>query len=312
VVIELPRGLAPEPRKDWSNYVRGVLSGYLRRGILVQGFHAYIHSTVPVGGGLSSSAALETATAALIEAMAGKRLDPLETIALCQTAEHIFAGVPCGIMDQYICRLARAGQALLLDCRSQAPTWIPFDDRSVTALIINTQVKHDLAAGEYARRRLACEEAARVMEQSTLREANPELLSRYEGRMSEQAMRCARHVVGEIARTRQAATSLRDRDWATFGRLLNESHESLKTDFKVSCAELDVVVEAAQALGAEGGVYGARMTGGGFGGCAIALVESSKREEIQAKIGTSYRRKTGIRATFFASRAAAGVSVLEV
>jgi galactokinase len=278
----------------------------------VRGFKAFIHSTLPVGGGLSSSAALETAMAALIQAMTGAKLDPHETITLCQTAEHVFAGVPCGIMDQYICTLAQAGQALLLDCRSQVPTWIPFEDPSVTVLIINTQVKHDLAKGEYARRRIACEEAARVMELSTLREAHPELLARCGPQMSEAARQCARHVIRENARTRYAAASLRERDWESFGRLLYESHESLKSDFHVSCPELDMVVEAAQALGPAGGVHGARMTGGGFGGCVIALIETSRREEIEASIAAAYRRKTGIRATFFASRAAAGVSVAEV
>jgi galactokinase len=146
----------------------------------------------------------------------------------------------------------------------------------------------------------------------TLREATLEHLERVEDGLSESAFRCARHVVSEITRTRRAAECLRERNWVQFGRLLNQSHESLRVDFRVSCRELDVVVEAAQGLGIEGGVYGARMTGGGFGGCAIALVDSSKREVIEAKIASAYRRETTRRPAFLSSRAAAGVRALRV
>jgi galactokinase len=312
-VIDLPHGLVPDLKGHWTNYIKGVLSGLLKTGIPVRGFNALIHSTVPVGGGLSSSAALELATAGLAQALVGSTLDPLRTVKLCQNAEHVFAGVPCGIMDQYIGMFARKGQALLLDCRSLGATWLPFDDPAVTVLIIDTRVKHDLAKGQYAIRRLACEEAARVMGVPTLREADLESLDRHAPSMSEAAMRCARHVVSEITRTERAASCIRDRDWSSFGGLLDASHESLKTDFNVSSPELDTVVDAAQTLRSQGGgVYGARMTGGGFGGCVVALIDTRERPAIEAYIAEVYRERHGIEARFFTSHAAGGVSVLEV
>ncbi len=311
-IIELPHGLAADPKGRWTNYIKGVLSGLLEVGIPVRGFNALIHSSVPAGGGLSSSAALEIATAALVQALAGATLDPLRTAKLCQTAEHLFAGVPCGIMDQYIGIFGREGQALLLDCRSLEATWLPFDDPAVTVLIIDTRVKHELAQGQYAMRRLSCEEAARAMEVPTLREADLDLLGRRARRMSETAARCARHVISEIARTERAASCIRHRDWAAFGRLLDASHESLRTDFNVSSPELDVVVEAARSLRPLGGVYGARMTGGGFGGCVVALIETHRRSAIEAHIADVYRQRHGIEARFFTSRAAGGVSTREL
>jgi galactokinase len=200
---------------------------------------------------------------------------------------------------------------LLLDCRSLLPTWLPFDDPAVTVLIIDTRAKHELAKGQYAIRRLACEEAARAMDVPTLREANLDLLERYKHHMSEQAVRCARHVISEIGRTERAALCIRDRDWTAFGQLLDASHESLKTDFDVSSPELDVVVEAAQSLGFEGGVYGARMTGGGFGGCVVALIETRRQSTIEAHIADIYRDRHGVEARFFTSHAAGGVSVVK-
>jgi galactokinase len=311
-IIDLAHGLAPDPVGRWTNYIKGVLSGFLKIGIPVRGFNALVHSTVPVGGGLSSSAALELATAGLAQALVGATLDPLRTVKLCQNAEHLFAGVPCGIMDQYIGMFGREGQVLLLDCRSLEPTWLPFDDPAVTVLIIDTCVKHELAKGQYSIRRLACEEAARAMGAPTLREGDLALLDRHAPGMSEAAMRCARHVISEITRTELAASCIRDRDWTAFGGLLNASHESLKTDFNVSSPELDTVVEAAQSLGPKGGVYGARMTGGGFGGCVVALIETHQRSAIEAHIAEVYRQRHGIEARFFTSHAAGGVSVLEV
>lgn len=312
VTIDLTKGLAPDPRGRWSNYLRGVVCGFLKLGALVPGFNALIHSTVPVGAGLSSSAALETSIATLLEAMAGMKLEPLQKIALCQTAEHVFAGVPCGIMDPYICTLARAGHALLLDCRSQEAVWLPFEDPEVAILIVNTQVRHELAQGEYAMRRRACEEAARALKVATLREASLERLRDRARDMSDTALRCARHVITEIARTERAAQCIAERDWHTFGELLDASHESLKSDFNVSSPELDLLVGAARDLGPRRGVYGARLTGGGFGGCAIALIEARKREEIRASIAAAYQQGTGLEPQFLISRPSAGVSILEV
>jgi len=310
--IDLSEPLTPEIRGRWTNYFRGVVAGFLEASIKPQGFDAVIRSDVPLGSGLSSSAALETSAATLLEAVTGVTLEPLQKVLLCQNAEHTFAGVPCGIMDPYISSQGRAGYAMLLDCRSNVPSWLALDDPAVTVMVINTNIKHQLSKSTYAMRRKACEEAARMLDVTTLREASMELLERHSGAMEEQALHCARHVIGEIARTERAAACIRRGDWAEFGQLLDASHDSLKEDFQVSCAELDAVVAAARGIGLAGGVYGARLTGGGFGGCVVALIESAKRTEIERAIASAYLRATGIKATIFVSRPAGGASVIEV
>jgi galactokinase len=310
--IDLSQPIAPEMRGRWTNYFRGVLAGFLKTGIKLRGFDALVRSDVPLGAGLSSSAAFETAAASLIEAVAGVTLEPLIKVLLCQKAEHSFAGVPCGIMDPYICNLGRKDQALLLDCRSNEPHWLALDDPTVAVLVINTNVRHQLSKGEYARRRKACEEAARAMNVAYLREANMGLLDMRGRDMDERARRCAKHVIGEIARTERAAQCIRRRDWIEFGRLLDASQDSLKEDFEVSCEELDVVVAAARGIGPAGGVFGARLTGGGFGGCVVALIEAARQPDIERAITAAYLRSTGIKATAFVSRPADGARVIEV
>ena len=310
--IDLSGRVMPEIRGRWTNYVRGIVAGFLKAGIKPQGFDAVIRSEVPLGAGLSSSAALETSMATLLESVTGVTLDPLAKVLLCQSAEHSFAGVPCGIMDPYISSLGREGYAMLLDCRSNEPTWLPLDDPAMAILVINTNVKHQLSKSEYALQRKACENAARTLDVPSLREASMELLERGSSNLEERALRCARHVIGEITRTERAAACIRRRDWTEFGRLLDASHDSLKVDFQVSCEELDAVVAAARGIGTQGGVYGARLTGGGFGGCVIALIETAKQAQIERAIEAAYLRATGIRATLFVSRPALGATVFEI
>jgi galactokinase len=287
-----------------------VVAGFLERGIRLQGFDAVIDSSVPIGAGLSSSAALETATASLLEVLSGAQLEPVDKILLCQKAEHTFAGVPCGIMDQFISALGRAGQVMLLDCRSHQPTWLPWTDPAVAVLVINTNVKHELSSSGYADRRRSCEHAAKVMGVPSLREATLEKLSQVAGSLDDMSIRCARHVIGEIERTVQAAECIRRSDWNEFGRLMGASHVSLRDDYAVSCFELDAAVEIAQGIGRGGGVFGARMTGGGFGGCAVALVETAAQESIMRQVSAAYRERTRIEATLFVSPPAAGASVV--
>jgi galactokinase len=306
VSFELGRPLAPDPKGRWTNYPKGVLAGFVGRGASLTGFNAVIASTVPIGAGLSSSAALEAATELLFERVCGSPLDPVERALLCQRAEHLYAQVPCGLMDQYISLMGRPGQVLLLDCLSNSPAWIPWDDPTVTVLVVNTGVKHELSSGEYASRREACYAAARAMRVSSLREAGLDLLKAHETDMSEISMRCARHVIGENHRTRQAAGCIRDRDWAGLGELLYDSHESLRWDYRVSCRELDLVVHLAQRIGLAGGVFGARMTGGGFGGCAILLMRTEAQAHVAQEIETAYRRATGLAPRVFASRPCGG------
>ena len=298
-----------EPK--WANYIRGVLAGFQGRGVEIPALDVAFLSTVPLGGGLSSSAALEVCTATLVEAVTGKTIDPVEKALLCQKAEHDFAGVPCGIMDQFISALGREGHLLLLDCRTRKTELVPMDDSSVALLVINTNVKHELSGGEYAERRAQCEEAARNLGVKSLRDVTPEQLEAGKTKMSETVFRRARHVIGEILRTVRAAEGIRQSDWAAAGQLMSASHAALRDDYEVSCAELDAVVGIAEAIGLEGGVYGCRMTGGGFGGCCVALVKADCAAAIAAKIASDYKVRTGIAATLFASRPASGATIIK-
>ena len=311
VRVDLSRPLSPGARGHWANYPTGVLAGFLELGMTLPGFDALIHSDVPAGGGLSSSAALEVATATLLEAISGRCLDPIQKALLCQQAEHRFAGVPCGIMDQFISTLGRKDHLLLLDCRSRQPSFVPFTDPSVTILIVNTNVKHELATSAYRERREKCEAAAQALGVPSLREVTLDMLKKRADGMDEMSVRCARHVIGEISRTVQAVERIRDSDWNEVGQLMYASHESLKTNYAVSCPELDAVVESAHDMGAQGGVFGCRMTGGGFGGCAVALIQTGRQEAVANEITDRYRRRTGIAATLFASRPAQGACLIE-
>jgi galactokinase len=308
--IDLTRPVRPAAPK-WGNYPRGVVAGFQERGIQPGGLDVLLHSTVPLGSGLSSSAALEVCTGTLLEAVTGTTLDPIEKALLCQKAEHDFAGVPCGIMDQFISALGREGHLLLLDCRTRTTELVPMNDPSVALLIINTNVKHELSGGEYAERHAQCEEAARNLGVESLRDVTAVQLETGKSKMSETVYRRARHVIGEIGRTVDAAQCVRQSDWPAVGQLMYASHAALRDDYEVSCEELDVVVEIAEAIGEQGGVYGCRMTGGGFGGCCVALVKASAVDDISKKIAADYKAKTGIAASIFASRPAAGATVVK-
>jgi galactokinase len=295
----------------WSNYIRGVLAGFQNRGQIIPALDVAFMSTVPLGGGLSSSAALEVCTATLIEAATGKKIDPIEKALLAQTAEHEFAGVPCGIMDQFISALGREGHLLLLDCRSRKTELVPMKDLSVELLIVNTNVKHELGSGEYAKRRAECEAAAKILGVNSLRDATAGQLENAKNKMSEVVYRRARHVIDEIERTVRAAEEIRASNWINAGKLMYASHASLRDDYVVSCPELDAVVEIAEGIGLTGGVYGCRMTGGGFGGCAVALVKAGDVDAITKKIAADYKTNTGIEATIFSSRPAAGAKIIK-
>ncbi len=292
--------------KHWTNYIRGVFNGFLARGLDPEPLDALMFSTVPLGGGLSSSAALEMATATLIEAATGRKIDPVEKALLGQKAEHDYAGMPCGIMDQFISALGRENHLLLLDCRSRTPELVPMTDGSVAVLIVNTNVKHELTGSEYPTRRKQCETAAQFLGVSALRDATAESLDARKAKLDPVVYRRARHVIGENERTVHAAHGVRASNWTTVGQLMYASHLSLKDDYEVSCPELDAVVEIAHGIGLERGVYGCRMTGGGFGGCCVALVQESRIQEIAAGIAADYEKKTRIKPTLFVSRPAAG------
>ena len=293
----------------WSNYVRGVVAGFHQRKVKVEGFEVVVDSTLPYGGGLASSAALEVVTATLLETMAGRPLQPLDKALLCQQAEH-FAGVPCGIMDQFTSILAEQNHALLLDCRSRTTTPVRMTDPAVTVLIINTNKRHRLAEGEYAKRRAQCETAARTLGVPALRDATLPDLEAARTRLDPVVFRRARHVITENERTLQAARAIQASYWPLVGELMYASHRSLREDYEVSCPELDLIIEIARSIPATEGMIGCRMTGGGFGGCAVSLVQTEAVKPITRKLEQAYESRTRTVPGIFSSRPAAGAQVL--
>jgi len=303
--IDLDQPLVPG-RADWARYVEGVLAGFQRLGWRVPAFEAAITADLPAGGGLSSSAALEVGIATAVETLCGRRLDPVEKALLCQRAEHEFAGVPCGIMDQFAVTLARRGHALLIDCRSRVVEHVPLGE-DVAVLVIDSGVKHALADGAYAARRRECESAAVRLGVPALRDVALADWPAAERRLPDPERRRARHVVTEIARVVDFAAAARAGDWITAGRLMNAGHASLRDDFEVSCRELDLICDSVAGLA---GVWGCRMTGGGFGGCAVVLVEASRAAAIAAAAATRCGEVLGREPAMFLTRAAAGAGPL--
>jgi galactokinase len=281
--------LAPGEVGGWAAYVAGVVWALGEDGFTAPGAHLALASDVPLGAGLSSSAALECAVLTALADLGDLDVPRTDRPRLAQRAENDFVGMPCGIMDQSAATLCRAGHALFLDCRSLAAEHIPFDvaGRNLAVLVIDTQVSHRHLSGEYAARRDACEEAARQLDIRALRDVDvddlPRMLRRLE---TPELRRRVRHVVTENQRVLDTVALLRRRDIKAIGPLMTASHASLRDDFEVTVPQLDTAVEAALAAGA----YGARMTGGGFGGCALALVDSSSADPVAGAVARAFRR----------------------
>jgi galactokinase len=298
-----------EPK--WANYLRGVIRGFQDRGHHIPGFDAYILSSVPGGAGLSSSAALECATATFLEGLLDTRLDTREKALLCQKAEHDFAHVPCGIMDQFASAFGKPNRLVLIDCRSGEPELVPFENPDLTVLISNTMVHHELSDGGYAARRKHTEDGLAILGKSSWRDVTAADVQGNWSQLGDPVNRRSRHVVGEIARTVDAAAALARNDFEALGPLMAASHDSLRDDFEVSCKELDIMVEIARRIGRKGGVIGARMTGGGFGGSTVTLCESSKAADIAAALAAEYEKTTGIQPQIFASRPSQGAHLVK-
>jgi len=283
------------PRKTWSDYPVGVALGLKRAGVPLRGANLLIHGEVPMGAGLSSSAAIEVATALALAEQSGHSPDRVQLALLCQKAENEFVGARCGIMDQFISLHGRKNHALLLDCRALDFELVAIPE-CVRLVICNTMVKHEHGSSGYNQRRAECEEAvlrlAKVLPGiRSLRDVTLDQLELHCGTLSGVLYKRALHVIAENARVLGATEALRAEDLERFGKRMAESHSSLRDLYEVSCAELDLMVDQANR---QEGVYGARMTGGGFGGSTINLVESRFADAFAENMASGYEKETGI------------------
>jgi len=290
----------------WVDYVAGVAWALQQEGIAIGGADLLIHGDVPLGAGLSSSAALEVASALALTQVAGLSIGGLRLARLCQRAENQYVGMHCGIMDQFASVHGRAGHAILLDCRSLAHRYLPL--QAAQLLICNTMVHHRLAGSEYNRRREQCELgvqglARKIPGLTALRDVSSAQLRAFKDALDPLIFRRCRHVISENERVVAAAGALEGADLVGFGALMRESHRSLRDDYEVSCDELDLMVRLADSID---GVYGARMTGGGFGGCTVNLVRSDRVQQFRSQVAADYARATGRAAQIYVCEAADG------
>ncbi|MBL8763723.1 MAG: galactokinase [Phycisphaerae bacterium] len=302
--LDWSRGISPDRSRAsdlprWVRYVAGIVEGFRCAGTAVPNLALALASDVPVGGGLSSSAALGVAVATLIERLIGVRLGGIAKARLVQRSEHEFAQVRCGIMDMYTSAMGREGCALLIDCLEETHRAIGLGHPATrpAILVANSNVRHELASGEYGNRRAACERAAAKLGVERLRDLPApvalDMAALARSELSRDEASCVRHVRSEIERAIDGATALGEQTrvgYARFGRLMQESHASLRDDYRVSCAELDRLVDLASGVP---GVFGARMTGGGFGGCVIAMCEPDAAAPLRAAWLGGYRSRYG-------------------
>lgn len=301
-----------EPSHSWTDYSVGVATQLEKAGFHLRGANLLVHGEVPIGAGLSSSASIEVATAIGLVEESGIAINRPRLARICQQAENDFVGMRCGIMDQFISLHGRANHALMLDCRSLNYEYVPIPE-TVKLVICNTGVKHTLAGGEYNRRREECEEAVRVLSKGlpnihALRDVSLEDLEKHRKLLTDVLYKRAKHIVTENARVLKSVEALRAADLKKFGTYMAESHESLRDLFEVSSPELDLMVDLANR---EAGLYGARMTGGGFGGATINLVDAKHAAKFAERVAAGYQKKTGIAAVVYTCMPADGANRVE-
>jgi len=294
--------------KGWWEYLKGTAWALGEAHHRLAGWEGVLAGDVPIGAGLSSSAALEMAAARAFVAVSGLAWDPVEMAKLARRAENEWVGVGCGIMDPLIIGAGREGHATLVDCRTLEMRAAPLPRGTVVA-VLDTSTRRELTGSAYNERRAQCEEAARGLGVKALRDVTRADLEARGGALREVVRRRARHIVTENVRTLDAAEAMKAGDARGLGRLMNESHLSMRDDFEISTPALDAMVECAQAAA---GCYGARMTGGGFGGCVVALVDEAAAPAFLDAVGRRYRERAGLEPTLYVCRPMAGVSLARI
>ncbi len=295
----------------WTDYVKGVIDELRKAGHTLKGFDAVLYGNVPRAGGLSSSAAIEIATAFFLVQLHNIEMAAEEMATLCQRAENRFVGVNCGIMDQFISRLGKENHALYLDCRDLSYQQIPFQIEEYAVVICNSNVKRQLVDSAYNERRAQCEEGVRLLKTklewiTALRDVSSVQLEEHTSLLPPLVYKRCRHVITEDERVVAAVKALQEADLHRFGTLLNQSHDSLRDDYEVSCEELDALVDIARNIE---GTIGSRMTGAGFGGCTVSIVKESAIDTFRSALLDEYAKRTGLTADIYISQAENGARV---
>ena len=303
----------PVPGADWSDYVFGVAHMLEGSGFRLRGADLVVWTDIPLGSGLSSSAAIEVSCAHALLTAAGLPFEPVKVARICQRAENDYVGMRCGVMDQYVSCRGVAGSALLIDCRSLEARNVAVAP-NVKLLVANSSVRHQHAGGEYNARREACEEGVRLLRTflgpiKALRDVTQDQLEAHRRAMPDLIYRRCRHIVTENARVLAAERALLSGDFAACGRAMNASHASMRDDFEITCREVDFLADLAQSTE---GVYGSRMTGGGFGGCTVSLVEADAVERVSRILVEAYRIGIGLEAEVFACSPSDGARLVPV
>jgi len=316
--LEYPqKGFERDGENVWVNYILGVIRELAHRGYRLPGVEIVNTCDIPLGSGLSSSAAVEVAVSTFLEQVAGLDIPATEVARLCQRAENEFVGVNCGIMDQFISRLGKRGTALFIDCRSLEYEYVPFDNPDVKILVCNTGVKRELVDSEYNTRRSECKQGVALLGErlrkdvKALRDVTMEEFQQCAQELPENIRKRCRHVISENHRVLRARELLKSGDYQGFGEILYDSHASLRDDYEVSCSELDTMVEI---LGSLDGVLGARMTGAGFGGCTVSIYnvkEGKNQQAVMEEVSSRYTEATGITPEIFFTSAESGASVVQ-
>lgn len=301
-----------DPEQSWSNYIRGVADELTKAGYLLRGMEGVVEGNVPIGFGLSSSAAMEVAAALAFQAVSQQAVDPVTLVRICQAAENNFIGVRSGIMDQFASRMGHPGHAVFLDCRTLEHELIPVPSDEYLFVVTNSGQSRELAGSAYNERRAQCEAAVEALRGcvpnlKALRDVQIHHLESAQDQMDPIVYRRARHVVTENARVHAAVAALREGDMEQVGALMNASHDSLRDDYEVSSPGLDALVTASRAVE---GCAGSRLTGAGFGGCTVSLVRVDRVEAFQEQVGRRYQQECGIAAEFYVTRPAPGAGII--